>query len=130
MLLAHAFLPPAPYGSWQARGARRSRRRLAMPPSTLRGGLDPDGRWATRYSGVTKLVSPSWIDGTALPRMLDNPLARPGPLRDFVLALPASLLASPPGACSASSSRFAPLALVRRLRPWLWTCHARACTCP
>ena len=35
------------------------------------------------FSGVTKLPSPSWRDGTALARILDNPLARPGPLRDL-----------------------------------------------
>ena len=30
------------------------------------------------FSGYTKLVSPSWLDGTALAHVLDNPLARPG----------------------------------------------------
>lgn len=44
------------------------------------------------YSGVTKLVSPSWVDGSALARVLNNPLARPTFVRDFVLATPAFAL--------------------------------------
>lgn len=80
LLLAHAALPRAPYGSWDARGRP-----------------DPDGGWmmspqifavawivlalAHSYSGYTELMSSSWLGFELL---------------------------------------FAPLALVRRLRPWLW----------
>ena len=41
------------------------------------------------YSGWMKLLSPSWIDGSALLHILQNPLARPGPLRDALLRAPA-----------------------------------------
>ncbi len=119
MLLAHVFLPPAPYGSWAARGQ-----------------VDPGGWHMPRaifaaawvvlalsytYSGYSKLVSPSWRDGTALARVLDNPLVRPGRLRETLLALPLWLLHLATWTALALELSFAPLALVRRLRPWLWT---------
>ena len=72
------------------------------------GRVDPAGGWRMpagiflvawilmavgySYSGYTKLISPSWIDGTALARIFDNPLARPGFLRDAVLQMPSGLL--------------------------------------
>jgi len=40
---------------------------------------------AYAYSGWTKLVSPSWIDGTAVEMILRNPLARPGVFRNVLL---------------------------------------------
>jgi hypothetical protein len=43
---------------------------------------------AYSYSGWTKLESASWIDGSALRHVLENPLARPGVLRDALLATP------------------------------------------
>ena len=43
---------------------------------------------AYSYSGYTKLLSPSWIDGSALSRVLANPLARATVLRTLLLALP------------------------------------------
>lgn len=39
-------------------------------------------------------MSPSWLDGTAIVRVLESPLARPGFLRDAALGLPAPLLRS------------------------------------
>jgi predicted DCC family thiol-disulfide oxidoreductase YuxK len=72
------------------------------------------------YSGYTKLVSPSWLDGTALARVLENPLARPGFLRDAILSLPAGLLRLAAWGALLAELSFAPLALMPRLRPWLW----------
>jgi predicted DCC family thiol-disulfide oxidoreductase YuxK len=119
MLLAHAFLPAAPYGSWAARGR-----------------VDPGNNWRMRddiflvawilmavgytYSGCTKFVSPSWLDGTALARVMENPLARPGPARDLFLALPTGLVRLMTWGALLAEVSFAPLALVRRLRPWIW----------
>jgi len=75
---------------------------------------------AYSYSGYCKLISPSWMDGTALRHVLSNPLARDTVLRTALLALPAwSLKAAAWGALSLELS-FAPLALFRRLRPFLW----------
>lgn len=119
ILLAHACLPRAPFGSWEARGR-----------------IDPGGGWrftpslfaaawvlmavGYSWSGLTKITSPSWIDGTAVARVLENPLARPGPLRDLFLSLPNALLALSTWGALGLELAFAPLALVRRLRPWLW----------
>jgi len=120
MLVAHACLPAAPFGSWAARGR-----------------VDPDGGWrfprgifvaawlamalGYTYSGVTKLVSPSWLDGSALARVLENPLARPGLARELLLGLPGPLLVAATYAALALELLFAPLALLRRARPWLWS---------
>jgi predicted DCC family thiol-disulfide oxidoreductase YuxK len=119
LLLAHASLPRAPYGSFERRGQ-----------------IDPGGGWRApqeiylvvwismalgySYSGYTKLISPSWVDGAALGRVLDNPLARPGALRDALLALPPAFLRAATWGALALELLFAPLALSRKLRPWLW----------
>jgi predicted DCC family thiol-disulfide oxidoreductase YuxK len=119
LLLAHATLPPAPYGSWAARGR-----------------VDPGHDWRMRediflvawilmalgytYGGFTKLVSPSWLDGSALARVMENPLARPGLARDAFLALPAGVLRLATWGALLAELSFAPLALASRLRPWLW----------
>ncbi len=120
MLVAHALLPKAPYGSIAARGR-----------------VDPNGGWQMprgiyfaawvalaagyTYSGSTKLASPSWLDGSAIERVLSNPLARPGYLGDALLALPDTILRAMTWGALAMEISFAPLALFRRLRPWLWT---------
>lgn len=119
LLLAHALLPRAPYGSWGARG--RS---------------DPDGDWRMpqpvwraawilmaigySYSGFTKLGSRSWIDGTAIRYVLENPLARPGLLRDLLVSLPDPLLQIATWSALGLELLFLPLALFRRARPLLW----------
>jgi predicted DCC family thiol-disulfide oxidoreductase YuxK len=119
LLLAHACLPRAPYGSLERRGR-----------------IDPGCEWRMpqeiylvvwvllalgySYSGYTKLISPSWIDGTAMARVLDNPLARPGMMRDALLNLPSLFLQAATWGALALELLFAPLALFRNLRPWLW----------
>lgn len=119
LLLAHACLPPAPYGSWAARGRDDPGGGWQMPPAifTVAWILMALGY---SYSGYTKLVSPSWLNGTAVARVLDGPLARPGVVRDALLALPPGLLHLASWGALALELGFAPLALVRRLRPWLW----------
>jgi predicted DCC family thiol-disulfide oxidoreductase YuxK len=119
LLLAHALLPKNPYGSWNARGRP-----------------DPDGGWrfpqpihrvawivmavGYTYSGWEKLWSPSWVDGTAMLKVLENPLARPSFVLDAMLALPESIWVPLTWGALAFELLFAPLALSRRLRPWLW----------
>lgn len=119
MLLAHVCLPKAPYGSLAARGR-----------------VDPSGGWAMpqaiycaawivmalaySYSGYTKLISPSWMDGSALARVLDNPLARPTIVREILLDLPAVFLQLATWGGLGLELLYAPLALSRRLRPWIW----------
>lgn len=117
LLLAHALIPRSP-------AARSSRSRFAIH----QGNLPPDiylGAWivmslAYTYSGYTKLVSPSWIDGSALSRVLSNPLARDTFLRTFLLSMPSWALKAATWAALGLELSFAPLALFRRLRPWVW----------
>ena len=73
------------------------------------------------YSGYTKLVSQSWIDGSAQSRVLQNPLARTGPLQGILMTLPSGVLAFATWAGLGLELSFAPLFLFRQLRPWLWT---------
>jgi predicted DCC family thiol-disulfide oxidoreductase YuxK len=72
------------------------------------------------YGGYTKLVSPSWIDGSALSRVLANPLARDTILRTFLLSLPPWFLKTATWSVLAVELSFAPLALFRQLRPLIW----------
>ena len=101
LLLAHVFLPAAPYGSWAARGR-----------------VDPGGGWrmpagvfaaawmvlaiSYTWSGYTKLVSPGW-------------------LRETLRGLPSWFPHLGIWTVLALELAFAPLALLPRLRPWLWS---------
>ncbi len=120
MLLAHLFIPKAPYGSLAARGRP-----------------DPGGGWrfprliflaawivlalSYSYSGYSKLLSPSWVSGDAVAYVLGNPLARDYFLRDFFLWLPPILVQVITWAILYIELLFAPAALLRRARPWLWS---------
>lgn len=119
MLLAHAVVPGAPYGGVDGRGRVDPRGDWHMPAAIVTSAWIVMSLGYT-YSGWTKLVSPSWVDGTAMMRVLDNPLARDTPLRTLVLGLPAPLLSAMTWGVLALELAFAPLALVRRLRPLVW----------
>lgn len=72
------------------------------------------------YSGVTKLLSPSWLDGSALRHVLENPLARPNVLRAALLSAPPALLEVMSYGALALEVGFAPLCLWRRTRVLVW----------
>jgi predicted DCC family thiol-disulfide oxidoreductase YuxK len=74
------------------------------------------------YSGAWKLFSPSWFDGTALMHLMENPLARPGPVRDLLLQLPLPFLKMLTWLALAGEILFLPLCFARRGRlvAWLW----------
>jgi predicted DCC family thiol-disulfide oxidoreductase YuxK len=119
-LLAHALvIPPAPYGSWGARGRLDPGGRWSYPP-LLFGAAWVVMALAYTYSGATKLVSPSWTDGSALRNVLENPLARPTFLREWLLSLPPLVLTTATYSGLLLELLYAPLALVPKLRPWLW----------
>ena len=119
LLLVHAALPARPFGSWDARGR-----------------LDPDSGWRMpsgiyttawivmalgySYSGATKLLSPSWIDGSALAYILDNSIIRPAFLQETLSSMPSPLIRIAAWGVLTVELLFAPLALSRRVRPWLW----------
>jgi predicted DCC family thiol-disulfide oxidoreductase YuxK len=120
MLLVHAILPAAPYGSLAARGRSDPAGGWRMPQSIFAAA------WVVMaagysYGGYTKLASPSWLDGSALARVLENPLARPTLLRDWLLFLPPIFLRLATWGGLALELSYAPLALARRARPWIWT---------
>jgi predicted DCC family thiol-disulfide oxidoreductase YuxK len=119
LLLAHACIPREPYGSFAARGRTDPRGDWALPAAIFAAA------WIVMavgysYSGYTKLVSPSWREGTAIARVLENPLARDVPLRTLLLSLPESLVHVWTWGALALELLFAPLALFARARPWLW----------
>jgi len=120
MLLAHAVLPIAPFGAWVARGRADPAGAWHMPQLIFTAA------WIVMalsysYSGYTKLASPSWISGENVSLVLQNPLARDWWLRDLFLALPPLLLKCITWLILLAEISFAPLALSRRLRPWLWS---------
>jgi len=118
MLLATAWFGPGAFGSLAARGR-----------------IDPDGGWAFPpviyaaawlalavgygVGGYLKFVDPAWIDGLAVRRMLEGSAARPTPIREWLLAMPVALKGIAWGGI-ALELLFLPLALVRRIRPYLW----------
>ena len=119
LLLAHAFLPAAPFGSAAARGRTDPKGGWTLTPSIYAVA------WALMalgytYSGTTKLISPSWLDGTAFEYILKNPLARPTFLREGLLAMPPVLLMLAAWGGLGLELLYAPLAIFRRLRPWIW----------
>lgn len=119
MLVAHLFVPRAPYGALSARGR-----------------IDPDAGWllprpvflaawlvlalSYTYSGYTKLLSPSWVAGDNIAFVLQNPLARPWLLRDFFLWLPPVFLTLLTWTVLYVELLFAPIVLWSRARPWIW----------
>ncbi|MBI3798893.1 MAG: DUF393 domain-containing protein [Deltaproteobacteria bacterium] len=119
LLLAHAFLPPAPYGSWAAQGRADPAGSWRMPPVIYTATWILMALGYT-YSGFTKLMSPSWLAGTVLARVLENSLTRPKLVREILLALPSEGLQLASWGALGVELAFAPLALFSRLRPWLW----------
>ncbi|HEV7768560.1 MAG TPA: DCC1-like thiol-disulfide oxidoreductase family protein [Thermoanaerobaculia bacterium] len=119
LLLAHAFVPPAPFGSWKARGRTDPRGNWSMPPA-LYAAMWIVMSLGYSFSGWTKLASPSWVDGSAMVRVLANPLARPSFVQELMLALPPQLLQLMTWSSLGLELLCAPLALFRRVRPWIW----------
>lgn len=72
------------------------------------------------YSGIVKLSSPSWVDGTALVHLVNNPLARPGIFRDLFLLLPAWIHHAMTWSVLALEVLFLPLSVHRWTRAGVW----------
>lgn len=72
------------------------------------------------FGGAVKLLSPSWIDGTAVWHVLHGPLVRPGWPRDIALVIPADVLAWATREVMALELLFLPLVLWRFTRPLVW----------
>jgi predicted DCC family thiol-disulfide oxidoreductase YuxK/uncharacterized membrane protein YphA (DoxX/SURF4 family) len=71
-------------------------------------------------SGIDKLGSPSWVDGSALDHLLHNPLARDWFLRDLLLKLPFGLISLLTWFTLALEIGFCVLCIFRKTRLWAW----------
>ncbi|MFT4628401.1 MAG: hypothetical protein ACI8PZ_007096, partial [Myxococcota bacterium] len=119
LLLAHAAVPTSPRGSVDGRLRPDLAASWHLPrPLFAAGWVVQCAAYA--YSGATKLVSPSWLDGTALRHILDNPLARPSALRDLALTLPDAVFAAGTWGALGLELAFPLLACSLRTRPWAW----------
>jgi len=72
------------------------------------------------FSGYCKLASPSWIDGSALLDVMQNPLARDGLPRDLFLSLPTAVQRLATWGALGLELAFLPLALIPRTRRFVW----------
>ena len=72
------------------------------------------------FGGAVKLLTPSWIDGTAVWHVLHGPLVRPGWARDIALHIPVDVLAWATREVMALELMFLPLVLWRFTRPLIW----------
>jgi predicted DCC family thiol-disulfide oxidoreductase YuxK len=118
LLLLLALVPDGE--PWRWRGRAVAPRDWALPAGVFFTA------WALMalgytFSGVVKLQSPSWVDGTAFTHLLHNPLARPGWFRDVALGLPAWVQAGLTWAALAAEIAFLPLCFTRRGRAWAWS---------
>jgi hypothetical protein len=73
------------------------------------------------FSGWMKLHSPSWIDGSALYHVMNNPLARPGLARDLLLKIPRNSLRLLTWLSLAGEVLCLPLSLHRTTRILAWS---------
>jgi len=109
-LLTHSCLP---------RPASLDDDRWRFPPS-IHAALWIVVGAAYTFSGVLKLGSASWLDGTALIHVLENPLAHSTALRTTLLALPEPVLQVGSWAVLALECCALPLALFKPTRRAMW----------
>lgn len=74
------------------------------------------------FSGLTKLGSQSWSDGSAIARLLENPLARNWSPREWALMLPAPLLQTLTWGTLAAELLFLPCCMHPATRKWASIC--------
>jgi predicted DCC family thiol-disulfide oxidoreductase YuxK len=73
------------------------------------------------FSGIDKLSSPSWQDGSAMSHLLTNPLARDNFIREIMLMLPAWVLKLMTWGVIVAEISFLPLCLSRKGRFIAWS---------
>ncbi|MBS0625645.1 MAG: DUF393 domain-containing protein [Verrucomicrobia bacterium] len=119
LLIAHLFIPKAPYGSLAAKDRLDPRGNWQMPPAIFLASW-----WvmsiAYSYSGLLKLSSPSWIDGTAFAYLLENPLVRCNWVREMLFGSPPFLLKWMTWGALALEIGFVLFALIKQTRLWIW----------
>ena len=119
MLLLCAILP---LGEGMASYRRRADPAWRFPPAVYWALWIPLAAGYT-YSGMHKLLfSPSWLNGEALRLLADNPLARPGPIREWIVGLPDWAIHPLTWFSLAGEILFLPLSCFRvgRALAWSW----------
>jgi predicted DCC family thiol-disulfide oxidoreductase YuxK len=117
--------PSLPYVGWMMLAiavlnlARKKKESWEFPPELFLAS------WVVMsmgysYSGYTKLISPSWIDGSAIQEVLQNPLSRDSWFVSLLLEQTPWMLKPLTWGALFLELLFAPLAFSKRLRPWLW----------
>jgi predicted DCC family thiol-disulfide oxidoreductase YuxK len=119
MLLAHPFVPAAPWGALAARGRADPAGDWHMPPAIYLAAWVVLAASYT-YSGYTKLLSPSWVSGDTVWYVLQNPLARDHFVRELLLWLGEDIARALTWTILWVELLFAPLVLFKSLRPVLW----------
>jgi predicted DCC family thiol-disulfide oxidoreductase YuxK len=114
LLLACALIPPGEPLSFEQKNPE-----WKMPSALFWGA------WALMavgytVSGIHKLGSPSWVNGTAILRLLENPLARDVPWREWILEGPSVFPRLMAYSSLVMEVFFLPLAIFRFTRPWIW----------
>ncbi len=71
-------------------------------------------------SGIDKLGSPSWADGSAIIHLLENPLSRDWFFKDWMLLLPTTVLNIFTWGILACELLFLPLAIFKKTRKYAW----------
>lgn len=90
-----------------------------MPPAATRGFFFLLMAGYT-ISGIHKLGSPSWLDGTALNHVLHLPLARDHILGELVRGLPREVMMLMTWGALALELLALPLTLLPQTRKWIW----------
>ena len=116
LLLAMIFIPEGEPYSFR----RKTNTEWEMPQIVFAGA------WfimslAYTCSGIDKLGSPSWINGTAIPKLLYSPLMRNTTLVSFFQNLPEGVLKPFTYIILFAELLFFPLALFHNLRLFIWT---------
>ncbi len=119
MLIFHVFTPAHP--CWSLSSQKHGINFSWRLPNHLWMAAWIVLSFAYSYSGYTKLLSSSWLQGDAVQYVLNNPLARDHLLREWLLLLPSVFLKLLTWGILYVELLFAPLALFRKLRPIMWT---------
>ncbi len=119
MLLSHMFISKTNFGSSSAKGNSFLHSEWFYPrnihlAATYMLGL------AYTYSGYTKILSPSWVDGSAISLVLQNPIARDHLLNDVLLYISPIFLIALTWSVLVIELLYLPAYLFKKLRPWFW----------
>ena len=118
LLLAHGVIPKVTAPTEVSPNSSEEPRTIRRHYATVAWILMACGY---TYSGLMKLSSPSWIDGSALERILSGPLARPNIFRSSLLGWPPILLHALTWATLTLEILFGPACVFPKMRRYAWS---------